>query len=36
LFEILKYSQPRSRTPTSLKNCTVCTLMKMLKIVNGP
>jgi hypothetical protein len=36
LFEILKNSQPRSRTPTSLKNCTVCTLMKMLKIVNGP
>jgi hypothetical protein len=37
LFEILKNSQPRSRTPpTSLKNCTVCKLVKMLKIVNGP
>jgi hypothetical protein len=36
LFEILKNSQPSSRTPTSLKNFAVYTLMKMLKIVDGP
>jgi hypothetical protein len=35
LFEILKNSQTRSRIPY-LPQKLVCTLMKMLKIVNGP